>query len=60
MGKYRLTTDDKSVAKYFNDCFTLIIKHLHIERVKSYTKHVNLSNNPVLSAVDKFQNHPVF
>ena len=32
MGKKRLITDEKSLAKIFNDYFASIIKHLHIER----------------------------
>ena len=56
--KNRLITNEKSIAKIFNDCFTSIIKHFHIERNKFVSKHVKLSNNPVLSAVNKFQNHP--
>ena len=42
----------------FNDYFTSIIKHLHIERNEFDPKSVKLSNNPVMSAVNKFQNHP--
>ena len=57
MGKNRLITDEKSIAKTFNDYFSSLIKHLHTERNKSDHKHVNLSNNPALSAVNKFQNH---
>ena len=34
------------------------MKHFHIEKNKFDLKHVKLSNNPVLSAVNKFQNHP--
>ena len=49
MGKNRLITDKKSVAK---------IKYLHIERHESGPKHVNLSNNLDLSPVNKFPNHP--
>ena len=55
--KNRLITDDKSITKIFNDYFTSIIKHFHIERKEFDSKHVKLSNNPVLSAVNKFQNH---
>ena len=51
-------TDEKSIAKMFNDYFTSIIKHLHKERNDFDPKHVKLSNNPVLSAVNNFQNHP--
>ena len=51
-------TDEKSIAKIFNDYFTSIIKHLHKERNDFDSKHVKLSNNPVLSAVNNFQNHP--
>ena len=58
MGKNRLITDEKSIAKVFNDYFTSIIKHLHIERKEFDSKNVKLSNNAVLSAVNKFQNHP--
>ena len=58
MGKNRLITDEKSIAKIFNDYFTSIIKHLHIERKKFDSKNVKFSNNAVLSAVNKFQNHP--
>ena len=42
----------------FNDYFTSIIKHLHIERKEFDSKNVKLSSNAVLSAVNKFQNHP--
>ena len=56
--KNRLITDEKFIAKIFNDCFTSIIKYFHIERNEFDPKHVKLSNNPVLSAVNKFQNHP--
>ena len=38
MGKNRLITDEKSVAKTFNDYFGSIIKHLHIERNKFDSK----------------------
>ena len=58
MEKNRLITYTTSTAKVFNDCFNSIIKQLHIERNELVPKHVNLSNNPVLSAVNKFQNHP--
>ena len=56
--KNRLITDEKSIAKIFNDYFTSIIKHLHIERKKFDSKNVKVSNNAVLSAVNKFQKHP--
>ena len=56
--KNRLITNEKSIAKIFNDCFTSIMKRLHTERTEFVSKHVKLSNNPVLSAVNKFQNHP--
>ena len=55
--KNRLITDDKSITKIFNDYFTSIIKQFHIERNEFDSKHVKFSNNPVLSAVNKFQNH---
>ena len=58
MGKNRLITEEKSIAKIFNDYFTSIIKHLHIERKEFDSKNVKFSNNAVLSAVNKFQNHP--
>ena len=51
-------TDEKCITKIFNDYFTSIIKHLHIERKEFDSKNVKLSNNAVLSAVNKFQNHP--
>ena len=57
-GKNRSIAYEKSIAKVFNDYFTSIIKHLHIERNKFNSKHLKLSSNPVLSAVNKFQNHP--
>ena len=47
----------KSIAKVFNDYFTSIIKHLHIERKEFDSKNVKFSNNAVLSAVNKSQNH---
>ena len=47
-----------SVAKIFNDYFTSVIKHLYIERNEFDPTHANLCNNPVLSVVNKFQNHP--
>ena len=50
--------DEKCITKIFNDYFTSIIKHLHIERKEFDSKNVKLSNNAVLSAVNKFQNHP--
>ena len=56
--KNRLITDEKSIAKVFNDYFTSIIKHLYIERKEFDSKNVKFSNNAVLSAVNKFQNHP--
>ena len=31
MGKNVLTTDEKSVTKTFDNYFTWIIKHLHVE-----------------------------
>ena len=58
--KNRLVTDEKSIAKVFNDYFTSIIKHLHIEMKEFDSKNVKLSNNAALSAVNKFQNHQVF
>ena len=58
MGKNRLIADRKSIVKFFIDYFPPIIKHLHIERNEFDFKQVKLSNNPVLSAVNKFQNHP--
>ena len=58
MGKNRLITDEKSIAKVFNDYFPSIIKHLYIERKEFDSKNVKLSNNTVLSTVNKFQNHP--
>ena len=51
-------TDEKCITKIFNENFTSIIKHLHIERKEFDSKNVKLSNNAVLSAVNKFQNHP--
>ena len=54
----RLITNEKSIAKILNNYFTSIIKHLRGERNELHTKRVKLSNNPVLSAVNKFQNHP--
>ena len=56
--KNRLVTDEKSIAKVFNDYFTSIIKHLHIERKEFDSKNVKFSNNAVSSVVNKFQNHP--
>ena len=53
MGKNRLITDEKSIAKSFNDYFTSIIKHLHIERKELDSKNTKFSNNAVLSAVNK-------
>ena len=58
MKKNKLIPDDKSIAKIFDDYLISTIKHLHIERNEFDPKHVKLSNNPVLSAVSKFQNHP--
>ena len=58
MEKNRLIADEKSIAKIFNDYFTSIIKQLHLERKKIDSKNVKLSNNTVLSGVNKFQNHP--
>ena len=55
MGKNRLITDEKSVAKTFNNYFTSIIKHFRIERNKFDPKRANLSNNPFLSAANKFK-----
>ena len=55
--KNRLITDEKSIAKVFNDYFTSITKHLHLKRNEFDLKHLKLSNNPVLSAASKFQNH---
>ena len=57
MGKNRLITEEKSIAKIFNDYFTSIIKHLHIERKGFDSNNVKFSNNAVLSAVNKSQNH---
>ena len=56
--KTKLTTDENSIAEIFDDYFTSIIKHLHIERKEFDSKDVKFSNNAVLSAVNKFQNHP--
>ena len=56
--KNKLITDEKSIGKFFNDYFTSIIKHLRIERKEFDSKYVKFSNNTVLSAVNKFQNHP--
>ena len=58
MEKNRLIADEKSIAKIFNDFFTSIIKQLHLERKKIDSKNVKLSNNTILSGVNKFQNHP--
>ena len=58
MGKSRLITDEKSVAKSFNDYLTSIIKQLCIERNEFDYKHVKVPNAPVLLALSKFQNHP--
>ena len=58
MGKNGLITDKKSIAKIFNDYFTSIIKPFHIERNKFDSKSMKFANNAVLSAVNKFQNHP--
>ena len=57
MGKNRLITDGKLIAKIFNGYYTSIIKHLHIERSEFDPKHVKPFKS-VLSAVNKFQNHP--
>ena len=57
-GNSRLITDEKSVVQIFNHFFTSIIKQLHEGRNKFGPKHMNLSRNPVLLAVNKFQNHP--
>ena len=58
-GKNRLITDEKSIAKRFNDnVLTSIIKHLHIKRNEFDSKHVKLSNNTVLLAVNNFRNRP--
>ena len=57
MGKNRLITEEKSIAKIFNDYFTSIIKHLHIERKEFDSNNVKFSNNAVLLAVNKSQNH---
>ena len=54
----KIITDDKSVAKVFNDYFSLIIKHLYLERNEFDPKHMNLRNNPIFSTVNKLQNHP--
>ena len=40
MGKNRLITDGKLIAKIFNGYYTSIIKHLHIERSEFDPKHV--------------------
>ena len=37
---------------------TFQLKHLHKERNEFDHRHVKLSNKPVLSAGNKFQNHP--
>ena len=58
MEKNRLITCKKSIAKFFHDCSTSIIKHLNIERNEFDSKNMKFSNNAVLSAVNKFQNHP--
>ena len=57
MGKNRLITDEKSIAKIFNDYFISIIKHFLIKRNEFDLKHMKISNNSTLSAVNKFQNH---
>ena len=57
--KNRLITDEKSIAKRFNDnVLTSIIKHLNMERNEFDSKHVKLSNNTVLPAVNNFRNRP--
>ena len=56
--KNRLIADEKSIEKVFNDYFTSVIKHRHIERKEFDSKSVKFSNNAFLSAVNKFQNHP--
>ena len=53
-----LITDKKSIVKIFNDYFTSVFKHLLIERNEFDSKHVRLSNNPALSAINKSQNKP--
>ena len=58
MGKKRLITDEKSLAKIFNDYFASIIKHLHIERNEFDSENVKCSKYAVLSAANKLQNHP--
>ena len=50
-------TDEKSIAKIFNDYFTSIFKNLHIERIEFDSKNVKFSNNAVLSVINKFQNY---
>ena len=56
--KNRLITDEKFIAKVFNDYFTSIIKHIHMERKEFDSKKVKFCSNAVFSAVNKFQNHP--
>ena len=58
MEKNKLITEEKSIAKVFNDYFTSVIKHLHTESKEFDSKHVKFSNKAVLPAVNKFQNHP--
>ena len=60
MGRNRVITDEKPAAKIFNDYFILIIKYLHIEGNEFDPKHVQLSNNPVLPAVNKFSKSPKY
>ena len=56
--KSRLTTNEKSAAKNFNDYFPSIIKHLYVVKNKLDSKNLKFSNNHVLLVVNKFQNHP--
>ena len=56
MGKNRLITDEKSIAKIFNGYLASVIKHLHIEMNEFDPKHVKLSKNFV--CIKKIQIHP--
>ena len=56
MKKNKLITDDKSIAKFLMTTWSQQLNTL--ERNEFDSKHVKLSNNPVLSALSKFQNHP--
>ena len=56
----KTVSDEKELCRTFNAYFANIISDLQIAKIKDNASNIKSNHDPVLSAINTFQNHPSF